>query len=129
VKRIPRIEEIRERCIKSRDPSALRPQDDDIKIMKTKGGYVYITTNKRHTVLYTGVTADIGKRIWEHKEKLYKNSFAYKYNADVLIYYENFDDIESAISREKQIKGWTRKKKIDLINRNNQNWRNLSDDL
>ena len=86
--------------------------------------YVYIMTNKGHTVLYTGVTNDLKKRIYQHKEKLV-DGFTKKYNVNKLIYYEVFDDIYNAIIREKQIKGGSRKKKLDLINNMNKEWIDL----
>jgi len=76
--------------------------------------YVYILTNKFNRVLYTGITNDIYRRVYEHKNKLIKG-FSSKYNVTKLIYYEVFDNVESAIVREKQIKGGSRKKKINLI--------------
>jgi len=76
--------------------------------------YIYILTNKSHTVLYTGITNDIYRRIYEHKHKLIKG-FSSKYNVTKLVYYEVFDSAESAIIREKQIKGGSRQKKINLI--------------
>lgn len=90
-----------------------------------KGGYVYILTNKNHTVLYTGVTANLAKRVWEHQNKLYPNSFTAKYNAFKLVYYEGFHTIEEAIGKEKQIKGGSRKKKEMLINTINPEWKDL----
>lgn len=83
-----------------------------------KKGYVYILTNKRHNVLYTGVTSDLSKRIYQHKHK-FVEGFTKKYKVDQLMYYEIFEDITEAIQREKQIKGWTRKKKIALIEQSN----------
>ena len=77
--------------------------------------YVYILTNPSYTVLYTGVTKDLVKRVYEHKHHLDPDSFTSKYNAVYLVYYESTTDIKSAIVREKQIKGWTRKKKDALI--------------
>jgi len=76
--------------------------------------YVYILTNKFNRVLYTGITNDIYRRVYEHKNKLIKG-FSSKYNVTKLIYYEVFDNVESAIVREKQIKGGSRKKKINFI--------------
>jgi putative endonuclease len=76
--------------------------------------YVYIVTNKRNTVLYTGVTNNLARRIDAHKNKIFK-SFTKKYNADKLVYAEACDNIGSAIAREKQIKGGSRQKKLDLI--------------
>lgn len=97
--------------------------------MRSNNYYVYIATNKRNTVLYTGVTSDISRRIYEHKNKLDNNSFTARYNIDKLVYYELFEDVEEAISREKQIKGGSRKKKNILIERANPVWRDLSDEL
>ena len=81
-----------------------------------------------NTVLYTGVTNDLVRRIYEHKEKLV-DGFTKKYNVNKLVYYETFNDIKSAIQREKQIKGITRQKKIDLINTINKNWKDLYQDI
>jgi putative endonuclease len=89
---------------------------------------VYILTNKGHNVLYTGVTGNLPKRMFEHKAKLV-DGFSKRYNADKLVHYEVSDDIESAIAREKQIKGWVRAKKIALITRSNPAWNDLSVDL
>ena len=90
--------------------------------------YTYIMTNKTNTVLYTGVTNDLTRRVYEHKEKFIEE-FAGKYNITKLVYYEVFDDAESAISREKQIKAGSRQKKVDLINRMNRQWRDLYREL
>ena len=87
---------------------------------------VYILTNKRNTVLYTGVTNDLHRRIWEHKEKQV-NGFTKKYNITKLVYLEETDEIEAAIVREKQIKGWLRRKKLDLIESSNPRWDDLSE--
>ena len=86
--------------------------------------YVYIMTNKRNTVLYTGVTNDLKIRVYEHKEKL-ADGFAKKYNITKLVHYEVSEDIESAILREKQIKAGSRQKKIDLVNSQNKEWADL----
>ena len=86
--------------------------------------YVYILTNQNNTVLYTGVTNDLERRCYEHKQKLIKG-FSQKYNVDKLIYFEKFDFIDLAISREKQIKGYSRAKKITLINKFNEHWKEL----
>jgi putative endonuclease len=86
--------------------------------------YTYIMTNKRNTVLYTGVTNDLTRRVYEHKEKLIEE-FTNKYNITKLVYYEVFNDAESAISRDKQIKAGSRQKKVDLINRMNRQWQDL----
>ncbi len=83
-------------------------------------------TNKSKT-LYTGVTNDLQRRVYEHKQKLIKG-FTSKYNITKLVYYEEYNDIKDAIRREKQIKGWSRKKKIELIESVNPEWNNLSED-
>ena len=94
-----------------------------------KGGYIYILTNRNNTVLYTGVTSDLYKRIWEHKNHLFRSSFTAKYNVEKLVYFEMLEDIETAIHREKQIKGGSRKKKEDLINSVNPEWRELYSEI
>ena len=81
-------------------------------------------TNRKNIVLYTGVTNNLRRRVYEHKEKLVKG-FTKKYNITKLVYCEVFDRIEDAIMREKQIKGGSRQKKIDLINSMNKDWRDL----
>ncbi len=85
-------------------------------------------TNKRHTVLYTGVTGDIHRRVWEHKEGLC-TGFTKKYNCTELVLVETFDDPTFGIEREKEIKGWRRQKKIDLIQKSNPGWHDLYDSL
>ena len=90
--------------------------------------YIYIMSNDSNTVLYTGVTNDLKRRIYEHKEKLIEG-FTKKYNITKLVYYEIFKDVENAILREKQIKGGSRAKKIDLVNSMNVKWMDLYDDL
>ena len=89
--------------------------------------YVYIMTNKSRT-LYTGVTNNLERRVQEHKQKLVPG-FTAKYNINRLVYYEVTDNVYSAISREKEIKGWLRAKKIGLIKSKNPEWRDLSSDL
>jgi len=96
--------------------------------MNQKAGYIYLMTNKANTVIYTGVTSDLQKRIYEHKEKL-MDGFTKKYNLTKLVYYEVVDNIESAILREKQIKGGSREKKVDLIKSKNPEFRDLYDEL
>ena len=86
--------------------------------------YVYLLANKHNNVLYTGVTHDLIRRIYEHKNKLVAG-FTQKYNVDRLVYYEAAGSIMVAIEREKQIKGWSRKKKHDLINALNPEWNDL----
>jgi putative endonuclease len=89
-----------------------------------KSYYIYILTNKNNSVLYVGLTNDFVRRIWEHKSKMIEG-FTKKYNIDKLVYYEKFDDTNSAIAREKQLKTGSRKKKLDLINSFNKNWKDL----
>jgi putative endonuclease len=86
--------------------------------------YVYIMTNKNNHVLYIGVTNDLRRRAFEHKEKLVEG-FTKKYNIVKLVYYEIFEDIYLAFSREKQIKAGSRQKKIDLIESINPDWKDL----
>lgn len=86
--------------------------------------FIYILTNNHHTTLYTGVTNDLVRRVYEHKNKLVK-SFSSKYNLSKLVYYEVFWDIEQAILREKQLKGGSRQRKIDLIDKFNPDWEDL----
>ena len=97
--------------------------------MEFKTYHTYIATNKNHTVLYTGVTSFLRKRMWEHKHKMYPRSFTARYNVNELVYYEAYFDIGEAIAREKQLKGGSRQKKIDLINSFNPDWRDLYEDL
>ena len=86
--------------------------------------YIYILTNKNNSILYTGVTNDLVRRVYEHKNKLCQG-FTKKYNIDKLVYYESCDDPIAAISREKQIKAGSRKKKITLIESMNVDWQDL----
>lgn len=86
--------------------------------MNEKKGYVYLLTNSANTVIYTGVTSDLKKRIYEHKQKL-ASDFTRKYNVNKLVYYEEADNIETAIVREKQIKAGSRIKKLQLIKSEN----------
>jgi putative endonuclease len=90
--------------------------------------YVYIMTNDTNTTTYTGVTNDLYRRTYEHKNKLVEG-FTKKYNINKLIYFEMCEDIESVIIREKQIKSWTRKLKVALINTMNPRWTDLSINL
>jgi putative endonuclease len=85
-------------------------------------------TNKRNTVIYAGITNDLKRRVYEHKEKL-ADGFTKKYNITKLVYYEVFDDAENAILREKQIKGGSRRKKIELVDSMNKEWRDLYEEL
>ena len=94
-----------------------------------KGGFVYIMTNKNNTVLYTGVTSNLMKRVYEHKTKLFAKSFTYKYNVNKLVYYEEHNIIEKAIEREKQIKAGSRAKKTNLIKSMNPEWDDLFENV
>ena len=89
---------------------------------------VYILTNDRHTVLYTGVTRDLKRRVHQHREKLLPG-FTRRYNVSKLVYYECTENAATAIAREKQIKAGPRRKKIELIDRFNPQWRQLYDAL
>lgn len=88
--------------------------------------YVYILTNYTNKVLYTGVTNDLERRLYEHKHKLV-DGFTKKYNVSKLVYFDSTTDVNAAITREKQIKGWTRKKKLDLIEVINPKWLDLAE--
>lgn len=90
--------------------------------------YVYILSNKTDSTIYVGVTNDLIRRIYEHKNKLI-DGFTKRYNVDKLVYFEVFDSIEEAIKREKQLKAGSRQKKNDLINQNNLHWDDLYDQL
>ena len=87
--------------------------------------YVYILSNSNKNVIYTGITNDLIRRVYEHKNHLDKSSFTARYNVENLVYYESTNDVESAIEREKQIKGWNRKRKNKLIESKNPNWEDL----
>jgi len=90
--------------------------------------YIYIVTNKNNSVLYIGVTGDLEGRIYQHRERLIE-SFTKRYQCTKLLYYEDYPDPQSAIVREKQLKGWRREKKVALINRINPRWNDLFDEL
>lgn len=90
--------------------------------------YVYIVTNNKHGTFYTGVTNDLKRRIYEHKEALIEG-FTKKHHLKRLVYYEMLDDINEAIRREKRIKRWPRGYKINTVNENNPHWRDLYDSL
>jgi putative endonuclease len=94
--------------------------------MRDHNYYVYISTNFTKKVLYTGVTNNISRRLYEHKY-IEKNSFCYKYRCFYLIYYDRFQDINQAIEEEKRIKGWKRCKKIELIKNMNPSFEFLND--
>lgn len=90
--------------------------------------FVYIITNSRNTVLYTGITNHLSRRIYQHKNKSV-SSFSSKYNINKLVYYEIFENINVAIEREKQIKAGNRKKKIEIISKFNPNWKDLCNSI
>lgn len=90
-----------------------------------KKGYTYITTNDRHSVLYTGATSTLKDRIDRHRNKKYKNAFTGRYNVYKLVWYQEFEWIGDALKREKQIKAGSRRKKIELIEIKNPEWRDL----
>ena len=90
--------------------------------------YVYILTNKTNTVVYVGITNNLERRIYEHKNGLFEG-FTKRYNVHKLIYYEATTDVKVAIGREKQIKGWTRAKKENLVNSINPTWKDLSEEF
>ena len=91
--------------------------------------YVYILTNRNHTVLYTGVTNDLVRRVYEHKNHLDGKSFTAKYKVNKLIYFEQTSDVRVALEREKQIKGWNRKRKNKLVESKNPKWVDLYESI
>ncbi len=93
--------------------------------MNQKHYYIYISANKRNTVLYTGITSKLLERVQQHIEKQEKKSFTAKYNVNKIVYYEEYNDVNTAVAREKQIKAGSRKKKVDLIESINPEWKNL----
>jgi len=95
--------------------------------MRRNNFYTYILTNYQKSVLYVGVTNNLERRISEHKQSLLEG-FTKKYNCKYLVYYENFSQINNAIDREKEIKGWKRFKKENLINSINPKWNDLSEE-
>jgi len=94
--------------------------------MQPKSYYVYILASLSGT-LYVGITSNLSKRMWQHKEHVYKG-FTSQYQVDRLLYYETFGAVQEAIEREKQLKGWRREKKINLITKENPHWEDLSGD-
>ena len=89
---------------------------------------VYMMSNERNTVLYTGVTSDLRMRVFEHKAKSDPHSFTARYKATKLVFFETTSSIAAAIAREKQIKAGSRRKKVELVSRQNPDWRDLSAD-
>ena len=96
--------------------------------MKEKRFFVYILTNKPYGVFYIGVTSDLSKRGYEHKES-FVDGFSKKYNTKMLVYYEIFDDWENAFKREKRLKRWPREWKIKTINQFNPDWQDLYESI
>ncbi len=94
--------------------------------MKAKRFYVYIMTNRRNGTLYTGVTNDVVRRVWQHKDKINPNAFTARYNCSMIVYFEDFKSINDAIDREKYIKSKSRDFKIKLIESINPQWQDLS---
>lgn len=90
--------------------------------------YIYILTNKTNRVLYVGVTNNLPRRLYEHQNKLI-DGFTKRYNLNKLVYFEEYSEIEMAIAREKQLKGWVRRKKNDLIESVNPSWNDLGADF
>lgn len=105
---------------------SLRSQKYYIRLMKKS--FVYILTNKSNRVLYTGVTSDIQKRIYQHKTKFYKDSFSARYNCNKLVYFSEFTDIKNAIQFEKKLKAGNRLNKEKLIVALNPEWNDLAED-
>ena len=95
--------------------------------MKMKPAYIYIMTNKHNSVLYTGVTSNLVKRVYEHRQRL--KGFTARYNVDKLVYFEEFIDPLSAIAREKQLKAGSRAKKIELVEKINPTWNDLYSEI
>ena len=89
--------------------------------------YVYILTNKNNRVMYIGVTNDLVRRLYEHKQELV-DGFTKRYHVHKLVYYEQTTDVRSAIEREKQLKGWIRARKNELVETINPDWRDLSEE-
>ncbi|QQS35714.1 MAG: GIY-YIG nuclease family protein [Ignavibacteriales bacterium] len=96
--------------------------------MKNHNYYIYLLTNKNNSVLYTGMTNDLNRRVYEHKNKLVEG-FTKKYNVDKLVYFEMTSDVNAAIRREKEIKKWRREKKNWLVLSMNPEWKDLSGGL
>jgi len=94
------------------------------KLMDEKTYYVYAMTNWNNEVLYIGMTSNLEKRLYEHEQKLVEG-FTEKYNVNKLVYFETTNSVLSAVERERQLKGWTRKKKDQLIEKVNPNWNEL----
>jgi putative endonuclease len=96
--------------------------------MLSRGYFVYLLASRRNGTLYVGVTSDLTKRVWEHKHGL-AEGFTKKYGVKSLVWFEQTDSIESAIVREKQIKKWRREWKVELIEKNNPQWKDLFEEI
>ena len=96
--------------------------------MQEQHFYIYLMSNPGRTVLYAGVTRNLVKRVWQHKEKV-ADGFTKKYNVTDLVYYEIFDSPLEAIEREKQIKSWSRKRKNQLVEAENSSWKDLYEEI
>ena len=92
------------------------------------GGWIYLVTNRPHGTLYVGVTSDLPRRVWEHRESVVEG-FTSRYRLHLLVHAEFHDDIQRAIQREKNIKSWSRAWKLDLIEKQNPNWEDLYERL
>jgi len=101
----------------------------NLDFMKQMGGWVYMMCSFNHSTLYVGVTSNIASRVYEHKHKMHPTSFSAKYNCVKLAYYLRFELIVDAIAEEKRIKGGSRKKKEELINGINPEWKDLYDEI
>ncbi|MBA3678714.1 GIY-YIG nuclease family protein [Candidatus Saccharibacteria bacterium] len=93
-----------------------------------KTGYAYILANDKNGTIYIGVTSDITKRVYEHKNHL-RDGFTKNYSVEKLVWFEQYEDITDAIVREKQLKQWRRDWKLDLVEQSNPNWNDLSKDF
>ena len=96
--------------------------------MQEQHFYIYLMSNPGRTVLYAGVTRNLVKRVWQHKEKV-ADGFTKKYNVTDLVYYEIFDSPLEAIEREKQVKSWSRKRKNQLVEAENSSWKDLYEEI
>jgi putative endonuclease len=110
--------------VSSRDRRSA-PRDLSVAV---KTFYVYMVSNRSRTVLYTGMTKSLERRLWFHTNAK-PNSFVRRYRCDRLVYYESFNTARDAISREKEIKGWRREKKNELVRTSNPSWKDLRHDL
>ena len=108
-------------------PRRFAPRND--KVYLKMEYYVYILSNRLNTVIYTGVTRDLVRRVYEHKHHLDPDSFTAKYDVTKLVYYESTSDVKAAIEREKQIKGWNRRRKNKLFESKNPSWAELYDTI